>query len=148
MAEVFKRRERNGRGAQGRSDRGKLYFSAGTVATSNGPSQANALATNWGSTIFQSANEMVNNDIIRQRVADIQAKGKEDAAMWEEERKNIRSKFMEELEEEAPVKSPKTAVAPTGGSDEDAVLVEGGGPAASGSTGTSKGGAKKRKGKK
>lgn len=121
--------------------------------------QANALAPNWGSTIFQSANEMVNNELIRKKVADIQAKGKADREWWDKERASIQSKFMKELDEASSVKSgtgtgaSKSSATPgekgeKGGSDEDAVLVEGGGPAASGSAASSKGGTKKRKGKK
>ncbi|MCJ1455239.1 translocation protein S66 [Mycoblastus sanguinarius] len=106
--------------------------------------EANALAANWGQTIFQSANEMVQNANIRKRVAEIQEKAKADSRQWEKERANIRDKFMEQLEEEVPAKNPKTATSPGVNSDEDAVLVEGGGPAASGS----KAGTRKKKGKK
>lgn len=106
--------------------------------------QANALATNWGQTIFQSANEMVNNAIIREKVAELQAKGKADREWWDKERASIKSKFMQELDEDKHAKSSKSA-APTGvNSDEDAVFVEGGGPA----SGASKAGTKKKKGKK
>ncbi len=110
------------------------------------------MATNWGQTIFQSANEMVNNAIIRESVAKLQAKGRADREWWDKERASIQSKFMQELDEEKPAGVPKAApsgAAPgTANSDEDAVLVEAGGPAASGSTAGLKGGTKKRKGKK
>ena len=114
--------------------------------------QANALATNWGQTIFQSANEMINNDLIREKVATLQAKGRADREWWDKERARIQSNFMQELDQEKPTEStksvPSVAAFGTANSDEDAVLVEGGGPAASGSTAGSKGGTKKRKGKK
>ena len=109
--------------------------------------QANALATNWGQTIFQSANEMVQNAIIREKVAEIQEKGRADREWWDKERASIQSKFMQELHEEKPVETPKGAASGGVNSDEDAVLVEGGGPA-SGSAPGSKGGTKKKKGKK
>lgn len=103
-------------------------------------------------TIFQSANEMVNNAIIRENVAKLQAKGKADREWWDKERASIQSKFMQELDEEKPAETqrPASSGVPSGtaNSDEDAVLVEGGGPAASGSTAGLKGGTKKRKGKK
>ena len=114
---------------------------------SNGTLQANALATNWGQTIFQSANEMVQNAIIREKVAEIQEKGRADREWWDKERASIQSKFMQELDEEKPVEPWKGAASGGVNSDEDAVLVEGGGPA-SGSAPGSKGGTKKKKGKK
>lgn len=111
--------------------------------------EANALATNWGQTIFQSANEMVNNATIRERVAEMQAKGRADREWWDKERETISSKFMQELDEEVPAGVSKSASTGVGNSDEDAVLVDAGGPAAGGSTAGSKGGTvKKRKGKK
>lgn len=98
---------------------------------------------------------MVNNALIRENVAKLQEKGKADREWWDKERASIQSKFMQELEEEKPAEVPKEKSAPSGtaagavNSDEDAVLVEGGGPAASGSTTPgAKGGTKKRKGKK
>ncbi|KAM0796501.1 Pre protein translocase subunit Sec66-domain-containing protein [Usnea florida] len=111
--------------------------------------EANALATNWGQSIFQSANEMVNNAAIRERVAELQAKGKADREWWDKERESISTKFLQELDEGAPQKTANPASTGAGTSDEDAVMVEAGGPAAGGSTAGSKGGTvKKRKGKK
>lgn len=92
---------------------------------------------------------MVNNATIRERVAELQAKGKADREWWDKERASISSKFMQELDEEVPAGNSKPASTGTGNSDEEAVLVESGGPAAGGSTAGSKGGTvKKRKGKK
>lgn len=105
---------------------------------------------------------MVNNEALRQKVAELQAQGKADREWWDQERASIRSNFMKELDEDSGAGAgagagtgtlkPNSAVgAEKGGSDEDAVLVEGGGPAASGSaaSSSSKGGTtKKRKGKK
>ena len=114
---------------------------------SNETLQANALAAGWGSAIFQSANEMVNNAIIREKVAEIQAKGRVDREWWDKERASIQSKFMQELDEEKPAETPKGATPGVVNSDEDTVLVEGGGPA-SGALPGSKGGTKKKKGKR
>jgi translocation protein SEC66 len=102
---------------------------------------------------------MVNNERIRLKIAEIQAQGKRDREWWESKRASIQSDFMKELNEDtvpgptpgstpgpAPSTSkPATISAERVGSDEDTVLVEGGGPATSGSA---KGGTKKRKGKK
>ena len=92
---------------------------------------------------------MVNNAAIRERVAELQAKGKADREWWDKERESISTKFMQELDEGAPPKISNPASTGAGNSDEEAVMVEGGGPAAGGSTAGSKGGTvKKRKGKK
>ena len=98
----------------------------------------------------------MNNEILRKKVAEIQAQGKVDREWWDNERASIQSSFMKELDEDtgaganSAASAPKPTLSPAEkvGSDEDAVLVEGGGPATSGSTATSKGSAKKRKGKK
>ena len=97
--------------------------------------------------IFQSANEMVNNALLREKINEIQAKGKVDREWWDKERASIQSRFMKELDEDAATgEAAKATGNDRMGSDEDAVLVEGGGPASSGSA-AGKGG-KKRKGKK
>jgi len=116
----------------------KVCFSSLTTV------QANALATNWGQTIFQSANEMVNNATLREKVAELQAKGKADREWWDKERASIKSKFMQELDEDKPAESSKGTASRGVNSDEDAVFVEGGGPVSAGS----KGGTKKKKAKK
>ncbi|KAK3178623.1 hypothetical protein OEA41_000760 [Lepraria neglecta] len=110
--------------------------------------EANALATNWGQTIFQSANEMVNNAAIRDKVAELQAKGKADREWWDKERASIQSKFMQELDEEKPAETPKGAASGSVNSDEDAVFVEGGGPVSGSTPGSKRGTGKKKKSKK
>ena len=107
------------------------------------------MVPNWGQTIFQSANEMINNINIRENIEKLQAKGQTDREWWDKERASIQSKFMQELDEaQKPAENSKGASTGVVGSDEDTVLVEGGGPAASGSNTGSKGGTKKRKSKK
>ena len=92
---------------------------------------------------------MVNNSAIRERVAELQAKGKADREWWDKERESISTKFMQELDEGVPPKTSNPASTGAGNSDEEAVMVEAAGPAAGGSTAGSKGGTvKKRKGKK
>lgn len=93
---------------------------------------------------------MVHNANIRERVAELQAKGRADREWWDKERESISTKFMQELDNEVPVESSKPTSTGTATSDEEAVLVEAGGPAAGASAAAgSKGGTvKKRKGKK
>lgn len=99
--------------------------------------QANALAPNWGQTIFQSANEIAANTMLRKRLEEIQAKTDAEKEWWEKRRASIQKEFMKELDE-----SEKTSLAKAG-SEEDGVLVESSTPA-----GTPSGGGKKKKGKK
>ncbi|KAL8714922.1 MAG: hypothetical protein Q9220_001435 [cf. Caloplaca sp. 1 TL-2023] len=111
---------------------------------------ANALQANWGQSIFQSANEVHHNAILREKLNAIQAQGKADKEWWQQEKASIQSNFMKELgEPETDNAKPTSTPGPDKvGSDEDAVFVEGGGPAASGTASGSKGGTKRRKGKK
>ena len=91
---------------------------------------------------------MVNNQVIRDKVAEIQAKGQEDKKRWEMERASIQSKFMKELDDNADAgkkSGPKIGTDKMGNSDEDAVFVEGGGSTEGATPGGSK---KKKKGKK
>ncbi|TVY24988.1 Translocation protein [Lachnellula hyalina] len=76
--------------------------------------EANALTPNWGQTIFQSANEIAAGTLLRKKLQDIQSQAPAEKEWWERRRASIQSEFMKELE--APSK---------GGSDDDAVLING-----------------------
>ncbi|OJI97757.1 hypothetical protein ASPVEDRAFT_37187 [Aspergillus versicolor CBS 583.65] len=138
--------------------------------------EANAYAPNWGQTIFQSANEMVNNAIVRERLEKHQNKLAEEKAWWGKRKATIQEGFMKELDAEKPAIASSTTTttpavtdvaeekkiaasaaappAPTATeSDEDAVLVEADDQAGataqrSPGGGGSGGGKKKKKGKK
>lgn len=122
---------------------------------------------NWGQTIFQSANEMMNNDIYRQRVSEQQEKLAEEKEWWSKKKATTQEQFMKELNEgsaaaspsvQSPApKSPEPASEPISESvpaapaaavqpsDDEAVLVE----AEPSNSGTPSGGKKKKgKGKK
>lgn len=98
--------------------------------------QANALSPKWGQTIFQSANEIAANTQLRKRLDEIQAQEATEKEWWEKKRATIKAEFMKELDS-APTTPAKSATGKAG-SDDDGILVEGGGP--DGST--------KKKGKK
>ncbi|KAJ5806190.1 Sec62/63 complex subunit Sec66 [Penicillium pulvis] len=129
--------------------------------------EANAYVPNWGQTIFQSANEMMNNDIYRQRVSEQQEKLAEEKEWWSKKKATTQEQFMKELNEgseaaspsvQSPApKSPEPASEPISESvpaapaaavqpsDDEAVLVE----AEPSISGTPSGGKKKKgKGKK
>ena len=100
--------------------------------------QANAFAPGWGQVIFQSANEMNQHDIIKERLAEIQAQLPADKAWWENRRAGIQSDLLKELETDGSGKAVEP-VRPKTSSDDDTVLVESGGPAGA------QGGSKKKK---
>jgi len=81
--------------------------------------EANAFAPNWGQTIFQSASEMAQNTHIRDSLAEILAKAPGEKEWWEKRKAAIKDDFMKELDEEKAK------------SEDDAVLVDAGGPAGS-----------------
>ncbi len=85
---------------------------------------------------------MMNHNIIRQKISELQAQAKVEREWWDKRRASIQSDFMKELDESAGSSKPTTPGERIG-SDEDAVIVEGGGPAVAG-----KGSTRKRKGKK
>ncbi|PGG99413.1 hypothetical protein AJ79_08529 [Helicocarpus griseus UAMH5409] len=112
--------------------------------------EANAFAPNWGTTIFQSANEMVVNSVFRERLEEIQSTVQEEKEWWEKKKASIQEGFMKELEEDSASPAGASASAAAGkqtkqnSDDDDAVLVESGGPAVGGGSGKNK----KKKGKK
>jgi translocation protein SEC66 len=90
--------------------------------------EANAFAPNWGQTIFQSASEMAQNTQIRERLNEILSTAPREKEWWEKRRAAIQAELMGEVEQEkaAPVSNAPSTVK---GSDDEAVLVEAGGPA-------------------
>lgn len=105
--------------------------------------QANALAPpNWGQIIFQSANEMANNQLAKQRMAEIQGDVAAEQDAYDKRKKAIRAEFLKEHD----VRDDDEAQSQKGDSSDDAVMVEGGGPA--GNQGSAKKKQKKKKGSK
>ncbi|OJJ46288.1 hypothetical protein ASPZODRAFT_133317 [Penicilliopsis zonata CBS 506.65] len=114
--------------------------------------EANTYTPNWGQTIFQSANEMLNNIGFRKRMEVHQIKLQEEKDWWAKKRATAQEELMRELDDEkASASKPaaeskpaatatatptttetttdKTATTPAApisvaGSDDDAVLVE------------------------
>ncbi|GIK07458.1 translocation protein S66 [Aspergillus viridinutans] len=129
--------------------------------------EANAYVPNWGQTIFQSANEMLNNALFRERLQSYQSKLAEEREWWDKKKASIQEGFMKELDAESSVstkpdqatstttttsstpgtKTPESSAAPSTAaeSDDEAVLVEAADTTAGGSSSASK---KKKKGKK
>jgi translocation protein SEC66 len=119
---------------------------------------------------------MDSNISFRQRLEEYQSKVGEEREWWDRKKANIQEGFMKELEQEESSKkavggksnstalpsvqtlsnatagqsneglTPQSSVA--AGSDDDAVLVEAGGPAVTGTGNSNVGGKKKKKGKK
>ncbi|KAK2069365.1 hypothetical protein P8C59_003951 [Phyllachora maydis] len=83
--------------------------------------EANALAPNWGNSIFQSANEIAANTMLRKQLDAITQKAAEEKEWWDRRRAAVSSEFMKELENED--KRSGNASKTTASSD-DGVLVE------------------------
>ncbi|KAJ4417771.1 Translocation protein S66 [Neurospora sp. IMI 360204] len=80
--------------------------------------EANALAPNWGQSIFQTANEIAANTVLRERLDEIQAQATQEKEWWEKRRATVRSEFMKELEGEetgtgTPVDSSSVTSSPS-----------------------------------
>ncbi|KAF5003046.1 hypothetical protein FDECE_10392 [Fusarium decemcellulare] len=80
--------------------------------------EANALAPNWGQSIFQSAHEMTANAALRTQLEELLSQADSEKEWWEKRRGQIQSDFMKELDGSEQSSSAKTA------SEEDAVLVD------------------------
>jgi len=61
--------------------------------------EANAFSPGWGQTIFQSANEIANNQVIRTRMTELQAQKDAEREWWDIRKAKIQSEFMKELDE-------------------------------------------------
>jgi len=73
--------------------------------------EANGFKEGWGAYIFQSANEMVNSEKLRERAKQIEAQAAPDRAWWDEKREKASRELLGEG-------------GTTASSEEDAVLVE------------------------
>jgi len=132
--------------------------------------EATALAAGWGTTIFQSANEIVVNRLTKLKIDEIRAGLEGEKKVWEEVRERSRRELEGEVPKEkkgsvsantsasasaagttesTPEKAKPRATAVAEVSDEDAVMVEtpgvDGPTALAPETGTSGGGGKKKK---
>ncbi|KAI1764807.1 Sec62/63 complex, subunit Sec66 [Hypoxylon sp. FL1150] len=96
--------------------------------------EANALAPGWGQAIFQSANEIAANTMLRTRLEEIDGRAAADKEWWEKRRGTIQEAFMKELEEDSLTKDSTK-----GASDDDGILVD---------SATPSGASKKKKSKK
>ncbi|KAJ6788571.1 hypothetical protein PWT90_11089 [Aphanocladium album] len=62
--------------------------------------EANALAPNWGPTIFQSAHEIASNTKLRESLEEIEAQAESEKAWWAKRRGQIQTEFIKELDDE------------------------------------------------
>jgi translocation protein SEC66 len=124
--------------------------------------EANALAPNWGQTIFQSAGEMVQNQLLREKLDKIKSTIPEEKKAWEETREAARRELEGEAKTEkiniltvpaasaTPASTFAARPATAGSSDEETVMVDAPGSenASSGPATGGGGGKKKKKNKK
>jgi translocation protein SEC66 len=101
--------------------------------------QANALAPNWGQTIFQSANEIAANTVLRNRLDEIQTETESEKEWWEKRSAGTQTNLPNGTSTEKS--QPSTASA---ASEEEPVMVDQDTPSAPSSPSATK----KKKGKK
>ncbi|EGP87514.1 uncharacterized protein MYCGRDRAFT_27456, partial [Zymoseptoria tritici IPO323] len=63
--------------------------------------EANAFTSGWGQVIFQSANEINQNRIIKERTSELSATRDSEKEWWEKRREGIQQELLVELDEEA-----------------------------------------------
>lgn len=122
--------------------------------------EANALASGWGKTIFQSAGEMVQNQMLRERLERIKGTIPDEKRVWEETRERARKELegdakMEKTKAPASTNLPPasesvsaaTSAKPVtvGSSDEDTVLVDVETPGGDNDPAATGGGSKRKK---
>ncbi|KAJ2905052.1 pre translocase subunit sec66 protein [Zalerion maritima] len=86
--------------------------------------EANALGSNWGQIIFQSAHEIASNTTLRQRLEEIQAQTDAEKAWWEGQRAAIEKELLAGSDNDNTVSKGKSPAPKSATSDEEAVLVE------------------------
>src|ERR1700744_1776599 len=99
------------------------------VAEANALSGSGGQGGTWGQSIFQSANEMVQNQMLREKLEGIKAGLPAEKERWDKTRERARRELLGgEAAAEAHVSRPVEQVpitkAAAGSSDEDAVIVE------------------------
>lgn len=105
----------------------------GWTANANSCHQANGLSPGWGTSIFQTANEINANTTFLTRIDEIQAKTDAEKEWWDKRRSAIEAELMTEESNDKAAPS------------DDGVLVD---TSAPGSRPQSSSGGKKKKGKK
>ncbi|KIW20207.1 hypothetical protein PV08_00782 [Exophiala spinifera] len=115
--------------------------------------EANALAPNWGNYIFQTANEMVLNKILRDKLDSVKATLPAEQEAWAAQRERSRRELEGEEAQGQPQpteisSSEKEKPLKAGSSDDDGVMVETPATEVTAGTGVSTGKSKKKKGKK
>jgi translocation protein SEC66 len=116
--------------------------------------EANALAPNWGQSIFQSASEMVQNRLLKEKLAERREGIEEERAQWAGTKEKARRELMgEEVEDSSADEKVAVSVvekaAKVGSSDDEGVMVDTpDNGSVDGSVSGGGGGKKKKKGKK
>ncbi|KAI5466666.1 Sec62/63 complex, subunit Sec66 [Mariannaea sp. PMI_226] len=80
--------------------------------------EANALAPNWGQSIFQSAHEMTANAALRTQIDDLLSQAESEKQWWEKRRGQIKDEFMKEIDDSEQTSPAKPAT------EDDTVLVD------------------------
>ena len=82
--------------------------------------QANALCPNWGQFIFQSANEIANNEKLRKGLHKVMSTVVAEREWWDKRKGQIQTDLLKEVDSEKAASSKAPSVT---ASEDDAVLV-------------------------
>ncbi|KAL1898074.1 Translocation protein S66 [Ceratocystis pirilliformis] len=69
--------------------------------------EANALAPNWGQSIFQSANEIAANEAFKAKLAEVESQTEADKEWWAKRKLAIKEELLQELDQETPAAEAK-----------------------------------------
>lgn len=88
--------------------------------------EANAFKQDWGATIFQSANEMLLNEKLRERAAEVATQAANERAWWDEKRERVQRELLSSASDSpaASTATPATSGIGSPRSEEELLVVD------------------------
>ncbi|KAF8456221.1 Pre protein translocase subunit Sec66-domain-containing protein [Terfezia claveryi] len=88
--------------------------------------EANAFKQDWGATIFQSANEMLLNEKLRERAAEVTTQAANERAWWDEKRERVQRELLSSASDSPATSSATPATSGIGSarSEEEALVAD------------------------
>jgi len=88
--------------------------------------EANAFKQDWGATIFQSANEMLLNEKLRERAAEVVTQAANERAWWDEKRERVQRELLSSASDSPAISNATPTTSGTGSqkSEEEVLIVD------------------------
>ena len=88
--------------------------------------EANAFKQDWGATIFQTANEMLLNEKLRERATEVSTQAANERAWWNQKQERVQRELLSSTSESPTTAtiSPGTSRISSPNSDDDLLVVE------------------------